>query len=176
LFSNRFVKERLALAPNNASAWNYLRGLLDRNDIPYSRLRDFVRPYSASSLGGPAVDVVDLDNPIPSQGVQLPCPGAIEFLADIYEQEGGDSTFKATEVPSVQSCLYFLPYRSCSFGNLWLINMTPYERGGPFHHRLPFQPLMARYPKILGVSNQGSTAGNSRLTVPFAKCYPLVDS
>ena len=43
-------------------------------------------------------DVVDLDNPPPSAGAQLPAVAALEFMADIYEKEGGDATVKAVEV------------------------------------------------------------------------------
>lgn len=44
-------------------------------------------------------DVIDLENPTPLKDSQLPCPAAIEFLADIYEVEGGNSLSKANEVP-----------------------------------------------------------------------------
>jgi hypothetical protein len=123
----RFVKAKISLAPNNASAWNYLRGILDHNNVPYSRLHDFVRPYSLSA-GEPNVDVLDLDNPLPSKGAQLPCPAAVEFLADIYEQEGGDNTLKAVEVGFVESHPSLLPHRICSFGNRLPMNMIQYER------------------------------------------------
>jgi protein farnesyltransferase/geranylgeranyltransferase type-1 subunit alpha len=83
------------MAPNNVSAWNYLRGILDHNNVPYSTLSSFVQPYTL--LHSPH-DKDDLENPAPSNGAHLPCPGAIEFLADIYEVEGGDSILKATEV------------------------------------------------------------------------------
>jgi protein farnesyltransferase/geranylgeranyltransferase type-1 subunit alpha len=67
--------------------------------MPYATLRLFVQPYSARySQSGTVAEVIDLENPPPSKGSQLPCPAAIEFLADIYEVEGGDSLPKATEV------------------------------------------------------------------------------
>jgi len=93
------VKQNISLAPNNASAWNYVRGILDFNKLPYSTLAPFVQPYTVSH---PDIldDLVDLENPPPSRGAQLPCPAAIEFLADVYEKEGGDSVLKATEVRS----------------------------------------------------------------------------
>ncbi|KAF9229945.1 hypothetical protein BU15DRAFT_69617 [Melanogaster broomeanus] len=62
-----FVKAKLAIAPNNASAWNYLR------------------------------DVVDLESPLPSSGAKLPCVAAVEFMADVYKSNGRDDTVKATE-------------------------------------------------------------------------------
>jgi protein farnesyltransferase/geranylgeranyltransferase type-1 subunit alpha len=87
------------LAPNNASAWNYLRGILDHSHIPYSTLLTFVKPYTLlRSPHDEVSEVIDLENPLPSKGAELPCPDAIEFLADIYEAEGGDSILKATEV------------------------------------------------------------------------------
>lgn len=45
--------------------------------------------------------VVDLDNPLPSKGAQLPAVPAVEFLADIRESQGRIS--EATEVESPAS-------------------------------------------------------------------------
>jgi protein farnesyltransferase/geranylgeranyltransferase type-1 subunit alpha len=99
---SRYVKQNLSLAPNNLSAWNYLRGVLDVNQTPYSRLLEFVKPYAVAASDGPIADLVDLENPPPARGVSLPCPAAIELLADIYEKEGGeDQILQATEVCSV---------------------------------------------------------------------------
>ncbi|KAI1784532.1 protein prenylyltransferase [Ganoderma leucocontextum] len=91
-----FAKEKIALAPNNPSAWNYLRGALEHTNTPFATVAAFVEPYTASET--PAPDVVDLDNPLPSPGAQLPCVAALEFLADIYEKEGGEKTAKAVEI------------------------------------------------------------------------------
>jgi len=93
-----YAKQKISIAPNNAAAWNYLRGVLDHSQIPYSNIKIFVEPYSIPRTEAPTREVVDLDNPLPTGGAQLPCPGAIEFLADIYEAEGGESTMKATEL------------------------------------------------------------------------------
>jgi len=94
-----YVKHSISQAPNNASAWNYLRGVLDHGHTPYSTLQLFVQPYSVPRSPDEAVaEVVDLENPPPSKGSQLPCPAAIEFLADIYESEGGNGLLKATEL------------------------------------------------------------------------------
>jgi len=95
-----FTKEKLSMAPNNASAWNYLRGVLERTGTPFSDLEGFVVPYSrpldrsilpTAESGAP---VVDLENPPPSPQAQLPCPQAIEFMAEILEEKaaGGDRT------------------------------------------------------------------------------------
>ncbi|KAH7928588.1 protein prenylyltransferase [Leucogyrophana mollusca] len=94
-----FVKQSISVAPNNASAWNYLRGILDHNGTPYSDLQTFVNPYSVPhTLEETAEGVVDLENPLPSKESHLPAVAAIEFMADIYEKEGGDSLMKATEL------------------------------------------------------------------------------
>ncbi|CCM03299.1 uncharacterized protein FIBRA_05427 [Fibroporia radiculosa] len=91
-----YVKEKIALAPNNPSAWNYLRGILEHTHTPFSTQAIFVQLYttSASTPG----DVFDLDNPPPSASAVLPCENALEFLADIYEQEGGAQISKAIEI------------------------------------------------------------------------------
>lgn len=93
---SRFTKEKIALAPNNPSAWNYLRGVLEHTQTPFASLTAFVQPYTAAQP--PAQDVLDLENPPPSAGAELPCVNALEFLADIYEQEGGAQTAKAAQV------------------------------------------------------------------------------
>ncbi|KAG6874259.1 hypothetical protein C0993_000735, partial [Termitomyces sp. T159_Od127] len=90
LWRLRFVKENISLAANNPSAWNYLRGILDINDLTYSHVEDFVRMH-ADALEDATRDIVDLENPPPSKGAELPCPAAIEFLADIHEKEGRSS-------------------------------------------------------------------------------------
>lgn len=95
----RFVKEKISLAPSNASAWNYLRGVCEKSKTPFGELKEFVELYTVphqkeGGLGGE--DYVDLENPKPSRGAKLPCPLAVEFLADIYVEEG-EST-QAAEV------------------------------------------------------------------------------
>ncbi|KAH6879372.1 hypothetical protein BKA70DRAFT_1127296, partial [Coprinopsis sp. MPI-PUGE-AT-0042] len=81
-----FVKQSISLAPNNPSAWNYLRGVLEHQKLPYSTVTEFVKPY-ALPFDGNVKDIIDLDNPRPSSTAQLPCASAIEFMADIYERE-----------------------------------------------------------------------------------------
>lgn len=100
-----YVKHNISLAANNPSAWNYLRGILDVNNIPYANLVDFVKPYATSPDEAPASDLVDLENPPPAQGADLPSPPAIEFLADVYEKEGGTDGLRQAAEVSVVSCL-----------------------------------------------------------------------
>jgi len=70
---------------------------LDFAHIPYSTQEDFVRPYTGSEVPL-SFDVIDVDNPPPSQGSHLPATPAIEFLADIYEGEGKDGLEKSIPV------------------------------------------------------------------------------
>lgn len=42
-----------------------------------------------------AEEVLDLDNPKPSQDAVLPCVAAIDFLAEVYARDGGVATAKA---------------------------------------------------------------------------------
>ncbi|KZT07094.1 protein prenylyltransferase [Laetiporus sulphureus 93-53] len=92
-----FTKEKIALAPNNPSAWNYLRGVLERTQVPFNTLSSFVKLYISSVRPDPN-DVLDLDVPPPTEGAELPSVNALEFQADIYEQEGGEQIGKAVEI------------------------------------------------------------------------------
>lgn len=99
----RFVKQQISLAPNNPSAWNYLRGVLDHTKTEYGRVLPFVKLYcvsaAAEAWAATGGDIVDVENPPPSEGAELPCVAAIEFLADIYEREKSrDGALKAIEV------------------------------------------------------------------------------
>ena len=73
---------------------------MEFTNTPYSELATFVRPYSVAYplTEDSESEPVDLDNPGPTLGANLPCPAAIEFLADMYEAEGGDNVKKATDV------------------------------------------------------------------------------
>ena len=103
---------KISLAPNNPSAWNYLRGVLDDSKTPYSALKVFVEPYCVEAEptlpDNSSKDVVDLENPLPSPEAQLPCTAAIEFLADIHESLGGDNVRTAIDVRSAPSCKLYL--------------------------------------------------------------------
>jgi protein farnesyltransferase/geranylgeranyltransferase type-1 subunit alpha len=92
------VKQNISLAPNNASAWNYLRGVLEFTKHPLSTVATFVQLYTVP-LADDATDLVDVEHPPPGYGAELPCTAAIEFLADVYEEEAtSESVDKAVEV------------------------------------------------------------------------------
>jgi protein farnesyltransferase/geranylgeranyltransferase type-1 subunit alpha len=97
----RFVKGKIALAPNNASAWNYLRGILNYAHMPYSMQAAFVEQYVVDEVDADADRVLDLENPPPSEGAQLPCPAAIEFMADIHEAKDKEGISEAVKVRPV---------------------------------------------------------------------------
>ncbi|KAG8993310.1 CAAX geranylgeranyltransferase alpha subunit [Tulasnella sp. JGI-2019a] len=87
------AKESISVAPNNASAWNYIRGVLQKTGTPFESLEMFVLPYTqpqlqsqqkATGSGSAQEETIDLENPAPSRSASLPCPLAIEFLADVY--------------------------------------------------------------------------------------------
>ncbi|KAJ7869142.1 hypothetical protein B0H14DRAFT_293353 [Mycena olivaceomarginata] len=93
-----YTKQNISLAPNNASAWNYLRGVLEFNKLPLSTVATFVKPYTVP-LPATIVDLVDVENPPPGKGAELPCVAAIEFQADVYEEEAQSASVdKAVEL------------------------------------------------------------------------------
>ncbi|KAG8857107.1 CAAX geranylgeranyltransferase alpha subunit [Serendipita sp. 411] len=84
-----YSKQKIALAPNNLSAWNYLRGVLNKTGTKFGSVKSFVIPYTLPrEEGASAEEVLDLDNPSPSSYATLPCALAMEFLVDVYEEEG----------------------------------------------------------------------------------------
>ena len=96
-----YVKHSISIVPNNPAAWNYLRGVLQHNARPFSSIKDFIVLYTTIPSPSPDSDrnVVDLENPPPAEGAELPVPAAIEFLADIWEKEGTkEGLDKASEV------------------------------------------------------------------------------
>ena len=72
--------------------------MLDHTHKPYSTQIAFVEPFTVPKGELRGIDVVDLENPPPSEGVDLPCAAAIDFLADIYEAMGKRGLDKAVEV------------------------------------------------------------------------------
>lgn len=112
-YCTRFTKDKISIAPNNPSAWNYLRGVLEYGRLPMSTLKEFVQPYAEikeqpdplanpQSSKQPDNEIVDLDNPLPTKQSDLPVPFAIEFLGDVAEEQGEQA--KATEVSLIVLC------------------------------------------------------------------------
>lgn len=103
-FVKRFVKDNIALAPNNDAVWNYYRGILQHTKQPFSTQRNFVKMYAKdletdSDLSEEHEVVLDLDNPSPGPRAVLPCASAVEFLAEIHEEEEtSESLDKAVSV------------------------------------------------------------------------------
>jgi protein farnesyltransferase/geranylgeranyltransferase type-1 subunit alpha len=94
--------------PNNASAWNYLRGVLDHVRMPYSTQAAFAELYVVDAIEAGTDDVLDLENPPPSDGAELPCVAAIEFVADVHEARGKDGVSEAVKVTASRVGLTFL--------------------------------------------------------------------
>lgn len=66
--------------------------VLEKTSTPLSTIEAFIIPYTKSK----SVDATnpedtelaaDLDDPLPSAQAELPCPLAVEFLADIYVEK-----------------------------------------------------------------------------------------
>jgi len=131
----RFAKQNISLAPNNPSAWNYLRGVLDHNKVNYAAVKTFVEPYTKPT-DPTATEVVDLDNPPPSKQAELPCVPAIEFLADVYESS--DEKVQAKEVRHLFSHSNIrLSIRSSS-GSRWQNSTTEFVEGRFIHSHTRF--------------------------------------
>ncbi|KAF4613188.1 hypothetical protein D9613_011128 [Agrocybe pediades] len=89
-----YAKQNISLAPNNPSAWNYLRGVLTHTKTPFSPLLPFAIQYiqpldfgGNEGSGQEPKGIVDLENPPPSETAQLPCVQAMEFVADAWEAD-----------------------------------------------------------------------------------------
>lgn len=89
------MKGKISLAPNNPSAWNYLRGILEYSKTPFISQAPFAEPYTTRRNPWDDEDVVDLDNPQPALDADLPCVAAVDFLAEAYAQDGGENVKKA---------------------------------------------------------------------------------
>jgi hypothetical protein len=67
--------------------------------MPFSTQADFVELYVVDAVEeGTDDDVLDLENPPPSKGAELPCVAAIEVVADIHEARGKDGVPEAVKV------------------------------------------------------------------------------
>jgi protein farnesyltransferase/geranylgeranyltransferase type-1 subunit alpha len=88
--------------------------------MPYSTQAAFVEVYVVDAVDEDADRVFDLDNPPPSEGAQLPCPAAIEFMADIHEARGKEGITEAVKVrPFLMSVPYSLVSCVCHCHQLW---------------------------------------------------------
>jgi hypothetical protein len=79
--------------------------------MPYSTHAAFVELYVVDAVDEGVDYVLDLENPPPSEGAQLPCPAAIEFMADVHEARGKEGI---TEAVKVRPFLMFVPYSPMS--------------------------------------------------------------
>ena len=79
--------------------------------MPYSTQAAFVELYVVDAVEEDVDRVLDLENPPPSEGAQLPCPAAIEFMADVNEARGKEGI---TEAVKVRPFLMFVPYNPVS--------------------------------------------------------------
>ncbi|KAK4056797.1 CAAX geranylgeranyltransferase alpha subunit [Microbotryomycetes sp. JL221] len=105
-----YVKGKLAISPNNPSAWNYLKGVLERTQTPMSTLLPFVE---CLALGTP--ESMPKEEPQVSRLAELPAYLAIEFIADATAQQAKqqDSKDKAQEASALFTSLcQFDPIRS----------------------------------------------------------------
>ena len=66
--------------------------------MPYSTQATFVELYVVDAVDEDVDSVLDLENPPPSEGAQLPCPAAIEFLADVHEARDKEGIAEAVKV------------------------------------------------------------------------------
>lgn len=66
--------------------------------MSYSTQAAFVELYVVDAVDEDIDPVLDLENPPPCEGTQLPCPAAIEFMADVHEARGKEGITEAVKV------------------------------------------------------------------------------
>lgn len=66
--------------------------------MPYSTQTAFAELYVVDVIDEDVDSVLDLENPPPTEGAQLPCPAAIEFMADVHEARGKEGIDEAVKV------------------------------------------------------------------------------
>ncbi|GAA5928713.1 uncharacterized protein JCM15063_003948 [Sporobolomyces koalae] len=115
-----FVKAKLALSPNNPSAWNYLRGVLKRVSIPLSSVVPFVTPLALNTP-----ESMPPNEPPVSDKAQLPAWLAIEFLADAKLEQAQRSPASESGEMGQQAAILFRslveydPIRRFYWEHLW---------------------------------------------------------
>ncbi|KAG9050609.1 CAAX geranylgeranyltransferase alpha subunit [Tulasnella sp. UAMH 9824] len=93
-----YAKDKISYVPNNASVWNYLRGVLRTTQTPFKELETFVVPYTLSRpSASESEEAIDLENPRPLATAELPCALAIELLADINLEKAANSDESAAD-------------------------------------------------------------------------------
>lgn len=68
-----YAKEKILLAPQNQSAWNYLRGVLVKGGRPLEGLQEFAEQF-VSGLG--------------QEDEKVTSSHAVDYLADVYAEKG----------------------------------------------------------------------------------------
>ncbi|KAE8351895.1 hypothetical protein BDV28DRAFT_10659 [Aspergillus coremiiformis] len=82
-----YVKGKLIRAPENRSPWAYARGVLRASGRPLSEWKDFAKLFVLEKLeDGKVVDV------------EVKSSHAVEWLADVYAQEGESTTSEAVRM------------------------------------------------------------------------------
>jgi hypothetical protein len=67
--------------------------------MPYATQAAFAELYVVDAVdAGIDDDVLDLENPPPSRGAELPCAAALEFMADVHEAKGKEGVPEAVKV------------------------------------------------------------------------------
>jgi len=66
--------------------------------MPYSTQAAFVGLYVVDGVDEDVDSVLDLENPPPCEGAQLPCTAAIEFMADVHEARGKEGITEAVKL------------------------------------------------------------------------------
>jgi hypothetical protein len=98
-----------------------------------------VRQYIIDTVEPGGNDILDLENPPPSKGAELPCAAAIEFMADVHEASGKEGVSKAVEVhhPDMSNgaALLMLMALFVSYGARSRTPTTPSGKGTPSQQR-----------------------------------------
>ncbi|KAF9028033.1 protein prenylyltransferase [Hymenopellis radicata] len=77
-----YTKHQISLAPNNASAWNYLRGVLKHEEQPLSSVREFVELYAQERDAEKDIALADICE---AEGGQERAKELWRLLADKYD-------------------------------------------------------------------------------------------
>lgn len=121
--------------------------------MPYSTQATFAELYVVDAVKPGTDDVLDLENPSPSEGAELPCPAAIEFMADVHEARGKEGVTEAVQVTShPDSYRVSLPNIPVSLLSV-LAFPRPYIR---YNEEKVRGHLVARHPSVNLVTGAGT--------------------